>query len=111
MKKYIYSVLFVLASIVALLVSCTIPNEPEKEIGVFTIENKCSYYATANVFLIEGNTETELMEFDIPAKGSMSHVLEIGTYRVFARCRTSLYFIDEQFTITKGGSVSFSITK
>ena len=96
---------------IVLFTSCTPQNEPEKETGFLTIENLCSYYATANVFLIEGDIETEIMEFDIPAKGSITQTLEVGSYRVFARCRSSLNFIDEKVTITKGSTISVSITK
>ena len=86
-------------------------NEPVKDTGSLIVENKCSYYATAKVFLINGDTEAQVAVFDIPAKGSASQILEVGNYRVFARCNTSLYFVDEHFTLSKGSTVSVSITK
>lgn len=108
MKKFL---LFVMIGITMLLMSCTSKNDPVRETGSLCIENKCSYYATANVFLVEGDTEKEVLVFDIPAEGSVTQTLETGKYRVFARCRTSLYFISENFTLTKNGLVTLTINK
>ena len=108
MKK---SIFYIILCITSVLMSCSVKNEPAKDTGTLIVENKCGYYATASVFLITGDTETKVSEFDIPAKGTMSQTLEVGNYRIFARCNTSLYYVDEHFTLTKGNTVSVSITK
>ena len=103
---------YIAISIIALTAyGCSTKNEPEKETGQLTVVNDCNYYATANVFLTEGDSEKEILEFDIPANGSVTQTLEVGSYRVFARCRTSLYFVSENCTISKGSIVTISITK
>ena len=106
MKQVIFCMI---ACITLLLMSCSPLNAPDKDTGSVTIENKYSYSASAFIYFIEGdNTKRQVMSFDIPPKGSVTQTLEVGKYQVFAVC--NFYYIQQNFTITKGSAVTISLS-